>query len=351
MSDDAPVVWLDDGGAREDAGRALAEWARARGIRLRSLDESAPSIPVDLSLADRTERELERAREAIGGADADTAERALARAESLLREHPELPQAAWLRAEVERTWSARFHRVEPRDEARAATAWANAQALDGGRVRGIGEADGPPRARVKATLVVSGGRRSGVSLHLDGVPLEPDTTPSSHDGTDDAVYQVALVPGDHHVLAVDDGRVAFASWMSIVGSEPPPTRLAIDGPACSRGRFAALRKREGRIDAKGVTCPRWVAAATGDKLGSVFVARCEQDACGPLLEWRLSRFAKSAPLETHSTTARWPIWATWTLVGIGAAAATMTGLLAGGVFDPRPVPGEQRFVFGGVRQE
>ena len=93
--------------------RAWARTFAARPRHARGLER------VDLTIADRVEKELDRAREAIAALDADVAERALARAETLLREHPELPQAAWLRAEVHRSWAARWTRVEPRDDQRA----------------------------------------------------------------------------------------------------------------------------------------------------------------------------------------------------------------------------------------
>ena len=70
MSDEAPVVWLDEGEAREDAVRALGEWARARGIRLGVLEERSPAIRIDPLLGERAEKELDRAREAISATDA-----------------------------------------------------------------------------------------------------------------------------------------------------------------------------------------------------------------------------------------------------------------------------------------
>lgn len=126
--DDVTVVWVAPEGAapagvrsgpgdgREDASRALVEWGRARGLRIVTASErvGGGALRVDPSIADHVENELDRARDAISALDADAAERALARAEALLREHPELPQAAWLRAEVHRAWAARFTRIEPR---------------------------------------------------------------------------------------------------------------------------------------------------------------------------------------------------------------------------------------------
>ena len=336
MSDDAPpVVWLDEGEAREDAVRALGEWARTRGVhRLEGAQVRNANA----------EKELERAREAISANDADTAERALARVEGLLREHPELPQAAWLRAEVERTWSARWLRVEPRDDGRARVAWENAQALDGGRVPGIGETSFPPRPVLKTTIVVQGELGSRLALWFDGVPLGPGEKDARR-----AVYRVEVAPAEHHVLATSDGRVVFASWVAIAGRDPTARVIVSEVGACGRDRFADVRHAGGQLQADGVTCPRWIAAVPGDKRGSVLVARCERDACGPLLEWRVERLPAYGPPQPHRNLAGWPSWATWTLAGIGAATATTMALNATGVFEARPV--EPRFVVGGARQE
>lgn len=346
MSDDATVLWLDQGDARashDEAGRALTEWARVRGVRLRSIEDAKP-IHVDLSIADRVEKELDRAREALAATDADAAERALARVEAVLREHPELPQAAWLRAEVERTWSARWLRLEPRDEGRARAAWENAHALDGGRVAGIGETNFTPRSRVPTKIIIAGTPADHLTIRLDGAPLEQAQVSADQS----AVYQVEVAPAEHHLLAMADGRVVFATWLAIAGAEPAPTRVTVAHDACAREQFVDVKRDDARVEASGVTCPHWVAAAEGQRRGSVLVARCERDVCGPLLEWRVERFGTSGPPQPLSPRG-WPSWATWMLVGIGAATATSVALVATGIFEARPV--EPRFIVGGARQE
>ena len=345
MSGDTPVVWLDEGEAQKDAVHALDEWARARGVQLALPTDHPSAVRIDPSLADGVEKELERAREAIGATDADTAERALARAEDVLRRHPELPEAAWLRAEVERTWSSRWLRVEPRDTARARTSWENAEALDGGRAAGIGETRFPSRPRVKATLVVTG-KSARLSLRLDGVPLAETETDARG-----AVFRIDVAPGEHHLLAMSGSSVVFASWLAIVGAPPAEAQIAVgDTGTCSRDRLSEVRRDGDHVSAVGVTCPRWLAAAPGEKRGSVVVARCEHETCGPLLEWRVERYAwTEAPAQAHGNKTRWPAWATWTLVGAFGAAAASIALIATGAFDSPPVV--PRFVVGGARQE
>ncbi|MBX3228048.1 MAG: hypothetical protein KIT84_27515 [Labilithrix sp.] len=393
-----PVVWLAEPGARRtEAARSLSEWARARGLVLVAPDEGAAAPPIasaeDTTVAEHVERELARAQEAAGAADTDAAERALARAEAILREHPEALAAAWLRAEVLRAWSSRWLRLEPRDEARARAAWQEAESLDGGRAPGIGERSAPTPAKLRVTFTAA----PGTTIHVDGVPITtnsaiyatspsprsddspatspttrpdgapatspspsphgaPNTSPSPRpDGAPASPSsrlgeaQVELGAGEHSVVASVDGVTTYAAWIAIAG----PTTIALPSStpsACSRDAFARVRRDGERIVAPGAACPAWVAAMPGDVKDSVLVARCERDACGPLLEWRVEHASVLAvPQPRDRSQSAWPAWATWTLVGLGAATAASVALVASGVFESRPV--EHRFVVGGARQE
>lgn len=345
--DDVTVVWLAEGEVRDDTTRALAEWARARGLRLSPAKEAedAPSLGVDLAVSDRIEKELERANEAIAAHDADLAERALARAEAALRAHPELPQAAWLRAEVHRAWAARFQRLPPQDEARARAAWQAAAALDGGRAAGVGEAPAPAPEAGRAVIVVHGAAGRSVTLRLDGRPLE-----GRREGEALRV-ETSVAPGEHQLVATVDDQPVFASWVAIAGSPDAPARVDVhlpSGDACTPAAFASVARDDGRIRAEGVACDRWIAAIPLERPGALLVARCERGACGPLVEWRTERLGVGPP-QPPPPPSRWPAWATWTLVGFGAATATTIGLVASGVLEPRAT--EPRFVAGGVRNE
>lgn len=347
MSDDVPVVWLSpDGAAEGDAARALAEWGRARGMRLVAVEDGASSavLKIDPSIGDRVEKEIGRAREATAALDADAAERALARADALLREHPELPQAAWLRAEVERSWAGRFSRIEPRDEARATEHWKNAYALDGGRVAGVGETDLGPRKRNAASFVVGGARGRPVIVRLDGVDLGPGAT---NDGR--VTYSTEVAPAEHQLVAYVDGEPVFASWITLAAGSPPVEIELATGGTCARSAFRSVRREDTQVHAEGASCPRWVAAVPMDRAGSVLVARCERESCGPLLEWRVERWSDGGPPQALGRRAVWPGWATWTIVGVGVVTAAAVTLVATGVFESRPV--EQRFVSGGARVE
>lgn len=350
MSDDVSVVWLSpDGAAEGDSARALAEWGRARGLKLVGVEDTAAAVGlrVDLTVGEKIEKEIAHAHDAIAGLDADTAERALARADAALRDHPELPHAAWLRAEVERTWAARYARIDPRDDARAAEHWKNAYALDGGRVAGVGESDLGPRKRVPASIVVGGARGRPVVVRLDGGDLRSGSTPDADDGR--VTYATEVAPAEHQLIAYADGQPVFASWVTIGPGAPPIEIELAAGGICARSAFTTVTREDTQVRATGVTCPRWVAAVPMDRAGGVLVARCERDACGPLLEWRVERWGDSGPPQSLGRRTTWPGWATWTMLGVGAATATAITLVATGVFESRPV--EQRFVSGGARVE
>ncbi len=149
-----------------------------------------------------------------------------------------------------------------------------------------------------------------------------------------------------------DGEPLFAQWVSIAASAEPTTidvRLA-EGGACDGGSFAGVTRQDDRVRAEGVSCGRWLAAIPAERRGAVLVARCERDACGPLLEWRVEPAgAGSAPLPIPVKSGAWPAWATWALVGVGAAAAGTAAVIATGALESRPT--ETRFVAGGVRIE
>lgn len=358
--DDVTVVWVaPEGGVgtpREDSRRAIAEWARARGLRLRPAGGtvSSPAVALDLGVADRVEKELDRSREAVAAADADAAERALARAEALLRDHPELPQAAWLRAEVSRSWASRWTRLEPRDEQRAQAAWQDADALDGGRANGVGEVSYPARARTPVTVAVSGAGTRRMSARLDGNELAGST---SADGV--TTFALDVAPAEHQLVVSLDDDPVFASWLTVPAATPGSPRLVLpirvgDDSACSVSSLAGIsRDGAGAVTAPGVTCDRWVAAAPGERRGTVLVARCAGSACGPFVEWRseggFDAGGPAAPRPATPHTGTWPGWATWTAVGVGVVAATTITLIATGVFESRPT--EQRFIAGGVRTE
>ncbi len=302
---DAPIVWegvgVNDGSA--EIPTLLQTWASSRGLRLVTPREGgAYAIEVDAGAAEHVEEFLHQARELVTQHDADGAERALARAEALLRAHPELPQGAWLMAEVERGWASRFARLEPSDAARAARHWRAAAALDGGRAAGVGEVSVAADAPVGFSIDV-GARatpRSGLEMRWDGDAISPGV-------------HTTLV-GLHQLVAKEDGHVVFAQWIAVAQNE---TRIHVALPTAEPCTRADLTSAS--------LCATWISAKrTSRSPTPTFIVRvCARASCGPELtvapiEWRDHESTRKHGL---------PAWAGWTLAGIGIA--TVVGVAAG----------------------
>jgi len=327
------LVWVAPEPPDGPQSRALSSWARAHGAALEPPAKGqAASLAVDPRDADEVERLLDRARDAIAARDAEGVDRALGLAEATLRAHPELPQGAWLMAEVERARSARWRRVPPIDEAAADRAWARAEAIDGGRVPGVGEKAGAAHGAA-ATLVVEA--PEGATVLLDGEAIGPGPR--------------ATREGSHALVVAWDGAPAWASWIDV----PPGTttvRPSAPAPApCSATDVAHVRVAAGTVEASHVRCGTWAAAMPGPSADAVLVALCEPGRCGPLLEWKAESWAWTPPTQPERAARGWPTWATWGLVGAGAVVATGVVVLATGAL--RSSPSETRFVSGGVKSQ
>lgn len=295
---DAPIVWEQDQAADATIPSVLQAWAAARGLRL-----VAPSaggrhvVAVDPKIATRVEEALHAARELVTQHDAEGAERALARAEALLRAHPELPQAPWLLAEVERGWAMRFSRLDPVDTARAARAWRAATALDGGRLAGVGETAAAPEPAVPFSLQVAGG---GTTLRLDGNAIEPGASRAS--------------PGLHQLVArTEAGDVVFAEWIAIAPGALVRVVLPTPEPCSS-----------GDLSSRAPACATWVRARESG--GTFFVRTCNDSGCGP--ELAVAPLIAEPPRHPVVVRHGLPVWATWTLVG---ASVVVAGVAAGAI--------------------
>jgi hypothetical protein len=336
---DAPVaiVWLDPEPPDAAQARALAAWAHAHGVLLRPPDDVKPrAIPVDSGRADDVERLLDRARDAIAARDADATDRALADAESALSDHPELPQAAWLLAEVERARSTRYRRIPPVDEEAADRAWARAEGLDGGRVPGAGEA-----------LSIAHPAQATIALSVEPAGATPWL-----DGRRVATGNVVTAAGRHALVVTWGDVVVWAGWI-----ETPAGTSAIHfavpaSPPCSAGDVAHARVEAGagptRVDADAVRCGAWVAALHGRTTDEIAVTSCEGGHCGALSAWRAPIAWTWTPPPDHGGS-QWPTWATWGLVGAGAAVVTGIVLVTSGAFQSAPT--QTRFVSSGLRTQ
>lgn len=337
MGPGLPVEWvaLQEGRPpSSEARQSLEEWAEARGVRLAPPREVRAAVPpLDRTVAESVEEELERARDAITALDVATAEGALTKAEALLRGHPELPAAAWLLAEVERAWAARWWRLPTRDGERSARAWSLAAGLDGGRAAGVGEgaAAGRPAAVTARLELDAPGLREGSRVSLDGVLVKGAA--------------VATFEGDHQLTVTRDGAVVAAAWVAV--GRDATLHVPVPRPVpCSAEDLAGARVSDGAVTAPDVTCGAWVLAReTGDSPGELGVATCGGSLCGPLLRWKVGPLGPVVP-ESRLHAGHWPAWATWTIAGASVLAVTGVALAASGAF--RPTHDEPAFVTGGL---
>jgi len=332
---DAPVtlVWMAPEPPDAEQSRALSSWARARAVTLAiPRDEHPPMVAVDGHVADDVEALLDHARDAIAARDAEAAARALDTAESALRAHPELPQAAWLMAEVQRARSTRWRRVPPTDAEAADRAWMEAEALDGGRVPGLGEAPAATRF-LDATVTLE------VSPHGAGVWV---------DGAVVRAQPVTTRVGTHAVVVLWERAPVWAEWVDVPAGSSAVHIAAPEPPPCSSSDVARARLSKEGLDVASVRCRRWAAALAGSRGGSVLVAVCEENRCGPLLEWTIAP-TFLAPLPPERDRGGWPAWASWALVGTGAAIAAGVAIGVSGALQPAPT--ETRFVSGGVKAQ
>ncbi|HZU84775.1 MAG TPA: hypothetical protein VE987_17715 [Polyangiaceae bacterium] len=343
MDAPATLVWMAPDPPDAQQSRSLSSWSLAHGVRLTPPLEgaAAPAAPFDPRTADEVETLLDRARDAIAARDGDGADRALEAAESLLRAHPELPQAAWLMAEVERARATRWRRVPPADREAADLAWRRAEALDGGRVTGVGEE-------------AAAGHAPEASLVLDVSPPDAerwlDGRPADERGA------IGTRAGPHALVVAWRGVPVWSGWI-----DAPPGRSTVRATApvaapCSsddvgRARLAD-RGARGASSAAAVRCASWVAASAGSTPGGVRVALCEAGRCGPELEWIAPPpWSWSPPAERgrSGSSPSWPSWATWALLGTGAALAAGAVVLATGAL--QPAPSGTRFVSGGIKSQ
>lgn len=374
MNDASPatLVWIAPDPPDAVAERALLAWARSHGVTFAwPRDERPAALPTDASVADQVEDLLDRARDATAARDGDATDRATAAAESLLRGHPELPQGGWLMAEIERARSTRSRRADPADAAAAERDWAGAEALDGGRVPGIAETAATSHpADAQLTLEFPPELPDEDGAWLDGQTLSLPRGPSGGQGTNGpggagagsglaGSLQVATHAGTHALVVTAGGRPVWARWIDVA---PGASALAIDAPlapACSFDDTARARIASDRVMATHVRCASWIAAAPARAAGATSALRiavCAADGCGPPVEWRepapwtlALRPGDAAGGAAEAAKERWPAWATWAVVGAGAAVAAGVAVVASGAL--RSAPTETPFVSGGLKRQ
>ncbi len=326
------IVWLGEAPEDAQATAVLTAWAHGHGVRLvPPTDDARKTLTVDLGVAATVEDWLDSARDALtarSGADVD---RALAAAQSLLDAHPELPNAAWLMAEVERARAARSRRITPTDVEAAERAESRAYALDGGRLAGAGETQAimPPAATI--TVQMRAAREEQVWI----------------DGTPATTLALESRAGPHAIVVTWEGAPIWSQWIEATPGASTLALSELDAPACSSADLEPAHFAEGdRVEAHLAQCAHWVAAAPGLTRGTIRVATCQADQCTPLADWHPAPLWSQPVLPEHKHRSGWPAWATWGLVGTGAAVAA--GVVAAVVASSSRGPDVVQYVNGGL---
>jgi hypothetical protein len=341
------VVWLGTAEARAAHEPDLASWASARAV---AIEEPAPDRKERLAAHDdgaaaHIEALLAEARGATYSTDPVAAEATLDAAEGLIREHADLPEAAWLMAEA---WRERAGLLRARSPDVAARLDARAAALEGARARAFTDARAPeekngklhPPAGPIAPPVPGSPEGAAAAVALGG-PLPTDDV--DVDGVE-SQSPFALPEGPHHVRVLRRGRLAWAGWVTAAGASAVAAPVPPAAPCSETDLVDVAAAGPSTATLRLVLCPRF-AVARPDSAGRIEVAVCEHSSCGPWLPWSRTW---GASFEGPAQPA-WPArpsheWIFWTAVG---AAATVVGglvLWQEGAFE-RQGPTRETFTF------
>jgi hypothetical protein len=246
----------------------------------------------------------------------------LASVERELREHPELPQAAFLLAERHRL-AAAVRRVQPNGAADAVGLDERAFVLEGKRAPAFGEFGSSldTTASLRATRVRFSDVADRDHLEIDGV-------------SGGAMRE--LIPGEHHVRVLRGDSLVFAGYF-VSGGE---SGIRLGVPAivpCSAWDLAAVTAGTNTLAATtGVRCGRWVAVRR--MLGGLELAECVASRCGAF-----------SPIEAPRAPARprFPQWASVAIAGVASIGATSLALWAAGAFDRPAQPARTDVVYRG----
>ncbi len=312
------VLWLATTDMSETQRRAVDGWAQAAGTATRLAPRAPENIPYPSDIVDEIEMSLEEAR-TLPATDAAAV---LQRARTLLFDHPEVPQAAWLLAELEALDSRTGLSTAPSPRQGGAAGGAAAPAAGGGE---------PPDA---------------ASADLDLPPLR---------GDDELYVDGALRPavdrlgsGRHHLRLLRDGATLFSVWLAGQREAESPDRAAklaslraLLAPCSGADLMGVDTTPDRAIPAPGTSCPHWLVARPSLD-GGARLAECRRDRCGP---WSAQPTAAASAAEPRPGPDGWPSWATWTLVGAGVVAAGAAALWATDALQREPP--ETTFVFTG----
>ena len=353
MSQTAVLVWLSaslvtgaSGASATPAASGLPTFradldafAQARLLRLEAPRENVASFAASAYAPDvvaQVESSLEEARNAAGSLEQSRALLALERAEGLLREHAELPQSAWLMAEILEL-SADVERTAP-DGADAEQALRQrAAVLEGPRAAPFSDREAGVDAELDPKAPAS------ISAHVQG--LEADDT-LEWDGIEQHA-PFSTVPGEHHARVARHGRLLWAGWTRVAaasGASDAQVRLPVpETIACSLDDVGQSQFVDGRaLPAPHARCASYVLARPRSA-GGVEIAVCERDSCGPITIWE--RAGKSAPAQARADKRQ--LWPYAVVITAGALALTGVALWRAGVFDRPAASTKENWVYTG----
>lgn len=307
------------------AERALIEAkARLRGVTYIAPAPTPPTgYPAYSAVRVRElEARLDEARTLSSSLDEARALAVLASVERDLRQHPELPQAAFLLAERHQLTAA-IRRGHPDGAAEALELSQRALVLEGTRAAAFGEdaAARPAAPASPLTRVVFTDIAQGDELEVDGVRAA-----ATHE----------LLPGEHHVRVLRASTLVFAGY--VTSDDSSAIRLGVPAVVpCSAWDFAPVSAgTRSPTVAASVRCGRWVAVRR--VRGKLELAECAGARCG-----------EYSPLEPPSPPAkpRFPQWASVAIAGVASIGATSLALWAAGAFDRPAQPARTDVVYRG----
>jgi hypothetical protein len=325
MSRTVVVVWLGVSSLRTAHEPDLASWATARQVAVEDVapDTPLPALGHDDALASKIEGLVA---EALSIGEPGEAATVLTSAESLLRDHAELPQSAWLMAEILHARVA-LHVVEGPD---AAATEQQATALEGVRESTYdpqsakskkADEPAPPGPSAPADEPLRFGAEGPLptdAVYIDGVRGVRATVP----------------PGEHHYRVVRGDGLAWAGWTDAAGA----ASIRVPGTSpCSTTDLGVVDVSGGRITVRHtVACPEWAVARSGGD-DRIEVARCHASLCGTFLPWK-RQWGASFEMPVHPP---WPRpksneWIVWTAASVAAAAAAGVVLWRAGAFEREP---------------
>ncbi|HEY3666545.1 MAG TPA: hypothetical protein VGL19_11115 [Polyangiaceae bacterium] len=324
MSQTAVLVWLSAASALPTFRADLDAFAQSRLVRFEAPRENAAAFHASAYAPDvvaQVESSLEEARNATASLEQSRAQSALERADHLLHEHPELPQAAWLMAEVLQL-SADIENTAPEGADAATLLRQRAAALEGPRAVPFSPV-GDYEARQDRTPSSEPAQVVSRKITVDG--LEPEDT-LQWDGLD-AQSPIVTAPGEHHARVLRRGRLLWAGWAQLGSVEaelrlPVPKTVTCSSDDIGQGHFSGGRA----LPAPHARCESYVLARARSG-GGIEAALCERESCGQVVIWE----HPSARDTAHPAAKR--VWPYALALSAGALAVTGLVLWRAGVFD------------------